>query len=296
MTLPTVQHPEFQITSDTYLNFYSGVDSVDLPKFSHYTEMSADQKATFESFVSEADKKEWDAIRPDKFTCLRFLQADKYDSVKAMKRLIDNQAWLLKVNIPNLLSNPPAKIETYRKLRARAYMGRAVDGMPIFAERLGDFLNAIPSPEGKTLTSQDFSDCFLYDLGEVLCQVRGTYKQTCDNEELPTTWRATWIMDCKNIHFFRATKATGTIQLLDSMTEPNFPEMAGPVTIIHVPSIVMGIWRVCRAFLDATVVSKIQLHHTLPTDLLLERIPESVLFEEFGGSNTKITFPQAEYT
>jgi hypothetical protein len=70
--------------------------------------MNDEQKSKFETFWKQVedddvvvvvveDNKEsstssWTAIRPNKFTCLRFLQADKYDTKLAiMKRLKQNQ-------------------------------------------------------------------------------------------------------------------------------------------------------------------------------------------------------------
>jgi hypothetical protein len=344
MTLPTVQHPEYPVTSDTYLNLYAGVDyEVELEKFSHYIGMNEEQKSKFETFWEQVEDDDvvvvdednndnietstrttnWTAIRPDKFTCLRFLQADKYDTKLAMKRLKQNQEWLLssttettttatssktkttqdaktpKRTIPDILQNPPTlKLQVYRKLRARAYMGRTNgDEMPIFAERLGDFMNAIPSPEGKTLTKEDFRECFLYDLGEVLGQIRDNYKLTKDDPDTLTTWKANWIMDANNMRLFRATSATSTIQYLDSITEPNFPEIAGaPITIMNVPSLVAGVWRLIKAFLDPVTAAKVQITSTVPTQALLQRIPSQVLLEEYGGSNKVTEFAKAEYS
>ena len=64
---------------------------------------------------------------------------------------------------------------------------------------------------------------------------------------------------------------------------------------MNVPTIVSGVWRVCRAFLDPTVAAKIQIHSNLPKEHLLERMPETVLFQEFGGLN-QARLPQAVYS
>ena len=287
-----VSHPEYSLSSYAYLNLYHGMDTVDSEKISHYTEMTKEQRGIYESFLEmvRQDANSMDVLQPDDMTCLRFLQADKYYAKKALRRLQDNQVWLKETNIAQLLSNPPSKLETYRKLRARAYMGRTKDNMPIFVERLGDFMCAISSPAGKSLQDKDFVECFLYELGELLAQIRQSY--TLDKN---STWRATWIMDCKNISFYRAMKATHTLKLLDALTEPNFPEIAGPIYLINVPSIVSGVWKIIKAFLDPSIVAKIQIHSQVPTELMLERIEKSVLFEEYGGTNQG-HFPPAEYS
>jgi hypothetical protein len=179
-------------------------------------------------------------------------------------------------------------------------MGRTNgDEMSIFVESLGDFMNVIPSPEGKTLTKEDFRECFLCNLGEVLGQIRDNYKLTKDDPNTLTTWKANWIMDANNMRLFRATSATSTIQYLDSITEPNFPEIAGaPITIMNVPSIVAGggVWRLVKAFLDPVTAAKVQITSTVPTEALLQRIPSQVLLEEYGGSNKETEFAKAEYS
>jgi len=261
--------------------------------------MTDEQRQTFETFKKDVlaaeQQQKWTAIVPDEFTILRFLQADKYDTSKAMARLEANQIWLQEINIPKLLTtNPPQHLQQYRKLRARAFMGRSHDGMPIFVERLGDFFNAIPSKEGNLLTRQDWMDCFLYDLAELIAQIKESYRINLQNNQ-PITWKATWIMDTNNVGFYRAGKAISTIQLLDKLTEPNFPELAGPVVIMRVPTIVNGIYKICKAFLDPVVAAKISVYGGLPKNELLQRMDESVLFEEFGGTNTK-EFPKAEYS
>ena len=298
--LPIVQHPEFPVTSETYLNIYSGdhFKHVDLHKFSHYIDMTKDQRQTFESFVEQVktQQTEWDlAIVPDELTLLRFLQADKYNPKMALERLRKNQAWLRQVDIPGILQHPPtAKLAIYRKIRARAFMGATKTGMPVFVERLGDFFNGIPSPEGKSLSPQDYVECFLYEAGELLAQIRDSYDACC-RQNLPVTWNATWMMDCKNVGLYRASKAVSTLKLLDGLTEPNFPELAGPVMIVSVPSIVSGLYKVCKAFLDATTAAKLKVYSNVPTAELLEFVHAHVLLEEYGGKNP-LQVPKAEYS
>jgi len=142
--LPCVPHPEHAVTSDTYLNLYAGMeDKIELENFECYQTMTEEERKTFDDFLksvqSPVHEGKFTAIVPDKFTVLRFLQADQYDTTKAMTRLESNQEWLRQVNIPGLLQNPPKMLNVYRKLRSRSCMGRTQDGMPIFVERLGDF-------------------------------------------------------------------------------------------------------------------------------------------------------------
>jgi hypothetical protein len=281
--------PEYDIPFPVYLNLYHGLD-IDPKLISHYSELTPEHKTAYESFVEQVRKHDWDdvdtLVLPDDLTCLRFLQADKYHADKALERIVATLKWQQQVKLAQVMSHPPAQLETYRKIRVRACMGRTNDGMPIFVERLGAFFNGIPSPEGKTLTKDDWIQCFLYELADVLRRIRENYHETTVNHpEQPTTWKATWIMDCRGVSAYRAMKATSTLKMIDAVTEPNFPEMAGPIYLINVPSLVAGVWRVCKAFLDPDVVAKIQIHSGVPKDLLLERIPESVLFQEYGGTN-----------
>jgi CRAL/TRIO domain len=282
--------PEYEIAFPVYLNLYHGLD-IDPNLISHYKELTPEHKTAYESFVEQVRKRSKQEetlflVLPDDLTCLRFLQADKYHADKALERILATLKWQQQVKLAQIMSHPPASLETYRKIRVRACMGRTKDGMPVFVERLGAFFNGIPSPEGKTLTSDDWIQCFLYELADVLKKIRENYHETTvHHPDQPTTWKATWIMDCKGVSAYRAMKATSTLKLIDSVTEPNFPEMAGPIYLINVPSLVAGVWRVCKAFLDPAVVAKIQIHSGVPKDVLLERIPESVLFQEYGGTN-----------
>ena len=167
--------------------------------------------------------------------------------------------------------------------------------MPIIAERLGAFFVGISSKEGKSLSNKEWVDLCLYELNQVMKVVRETYKETTVlHPENPTTWKVSWIMDLKGATLFTAMKATSIIKLLNAPIEPNFPELAGPIYLINTPSVIMAAWKVVKQFLDATVLSKIQLHHGVPTDVFLESIDESVLFEEYGGTNKK-EYPQSEY-
>jgi len=132
-------------------------------------------------------------------------------------------------------------------------------------------------------------------MGGLLGTLRDSYDYNLQNKQ-PVTWKATWIMDTKNVGFYRASRATGTLQLLDALTEPNFPEIAGPIFIIQVPHLVSGVWRICQAFLDPAVAAKITVDSGLPTKELLKHMDEDVLFEELGGTNRTVEFPKAEYT
>jgi CRAL/TRIO domain len=304
--------PEYEIAFPVYLNLYHGLD-IDPNLISHYRELTPQQKVTYESFLEQVrtinkhDDGNDDLLEtpslvlPDAMTCLRFLQADKYHADKALQRIVTTMKWQQQMNLAQVMSRPPRMLETYRKIRVRACMGRTKDGMPIFVERLGAFFNGIPSAEGKTLTQEDWIHCFLYELADVLRKIRETYHHETTTTTVtqhphpPTiTWKATWIMDCQGVSAYRAMKAVSTLKMIDSVTEPNFPEMAGPIYLINVPSIVAGVWRICKAFLDPTVVTKIQIHSGVPKDILLERIDESVLFQEYGGTNDE-EYPKSCY-
>ena len=56
-------------------------------------------------------------------------------------------------------------------------------------------------------------------------------------------------------------RAISTLKLLNGDLESHFPELAGPIHFINVPSVVMGAWGMfmCHAFfLDPVVVSKVR--------------------------------------
>lgn len=292
--------PDYGVHFENYLNLYHGIEDLDVTQISHLQDLSEDEKSHFEAFVQQVrayditgELNRDDYIVPDDMTLLRFLQADNWNADKALRRIVATLEFHAEMNLKQVMSSPPENLEAYRKIRVRAHMGRTKDGMPIFVERLGGFMNGIPSAEGKALTKDDWCHCFLYDLGELIREIRSNYaiEKETDN---PVTWKATWVMDCKGISVFKAYKAMSTIKMIDNMTEPNFPEFAGPIYMINSPSLVAGIWKLAKVFLDPAVVAKIQIHSNVPKELMLERMDESVLFEEYGGTNKK-EFPKSQY-
>lgn len=295
---------EHNVKFECWLNLYHDME-VDPMTVDHYTSMSDEERETYTAFLGQVKNINWDDVEgidpqqplvlPDDLTCLRFLQADKYNTETALKRLMATLLFHQEYKVAQIMSNQPQKLESYRKLRARAMMGMTKDGMPIFVERLGHFMCGITSVEGKALTGQEYIECFLYDLGLLISSIRKSHEETSQNDKVATTWKATWIMDCAGIRYFRALKSMSTLKLIDSVTEPNFPELAGPIYLINAPTVASALWRVAKNFLDPTVAAKIEIHSGVPTELLESRIDKSVLFEEYGGTNSG-HFPKAEYT
>ena len=305
----TFVSPEFGIRFENYLNIYHGMgDKVDPAKISHFIDLTPEQSSDYESFVKEVEAHDFDAVvadtttdncsipyvLPDKITLLRFLMADDFKSDLALQRLENTVKFQQEQRLAEKISTTPPRLNLYRRIRVRANMGRTKDGMPIFVERLGGFMNGIPSKEGKSFSNDEWVHCFFYDLGELIREIKDSYEFAEKNQSPAITWKVTWIMDAKGISYYKALKSLSVIKLLDNLMEPNFPEIAGPIYMINVPYIVSGIWKLAKAFLDPAVVAKIQISSGVPKEVLLERIDESVLFQEYGGMNKK-EFPKSDY-
>lgn len=301
MTVETFTSPEHGVQAENYLNLYHGIENVDRSKITHFASLSQDEKSNFEAFEKQVQGFNFAAelgtenhSRPDSMTILRFLQADDYDADKAFKRIVATLKWHQQVQLGPTIATPPEKLAIYRKIRVRACMGRSKDGMPVFVERLAGFMNGIPSAEGKSLTTEDWVQCFLYDTGSLIRELRDSYTINTQSD-LPVSWKAVWIMDCRGQSLFKAMKAMTTVKMLDSITEPNFPEVAGPIYLVNAPSVVAGIWKMAKAFLDPATVAKISIHSNVPKDVLLERMEETVLLKEYGGTNASVEFPKSNY-
>ncbi|CAB9502674.1 SEC14 cytosolic factor [Seminavis robusta] len=301
--------PDYGVPFESYLNLYHGM-KVDPSKIIHYQQMNPEQQATYREFLKRVRKHDFEAdgvdtsgtlqpfVQPDDMTCLRFLQADKYNADMALDRLVKSLKWSHEFQLARVISNPPPKLQTYRQIRVRGYMGRTRDGMPIFCERLGGMMNGIQSKEGRAFKEEDWLHCFIYDLGVIMKEFRQSYIENSgvySPSKHPITWKAMWIIDAGGMNPFKAMKSTHTLKILDALTEPNFPEIAGPVVLINVHPIVMGVWRIVRSFLDPVTVEKITLDSGVPTEFLRKKIPEHVIFEEFGGTNKSKSFPQSIY-
>jgi len=278
---------EFGLTSDMWLNFYEGLD-IKVEDFPYFRMMSNEQRVVYKEFRKDfrsrlAACKDIDRMKsyviPDEITILRFLQADKYNTRLALKRLLDTVVWRQKLDLPGLVRHMPTMLDKYRSLRVRRCMGLDKEGRPVFCERIGEFMNILATPKSKGMGLNDFLLCYIYEMGEIIKQFRESAKQGTPQ------WKNIYIADAQSVKFMAAIKSINLLKSFSKDVEIHFPEQAGPIFVVNSPSIVAHAMSLFRKFLDPTVVSKIQVHPGIAKEALLEYIDESVLFREYGGTN-----------
>jgi hypothetical protein len=282
---------EFGLCTDHWLNFTAGLP-ISVEETAAFRAMSASEATTFKAFRDEVRQRiaacadidrERHFTEPDDVTTLKFLQADKYDTSRAIKRLLHTVVWRQKIDLDRLVRERPAAIETYRSLRVRRLMGHDINGRPVFVERVGEFIANLGSAQARALSPQDWIDCCIYDMAHLICAFRASVKLG------PPQMRQVFIADCAGVTVVQAIKSVKLLREMASATGPNFPEMVDSVILVNVSSVVHSCWGLVNRILDPVVVAKIQMHTTFPTAYVLRFLAKESLFAEYGGEN------QADY-
>ena len=125
------------------LNFLDGLD------FSPTRDaLPADALVKYEAVCTRFDQElarctELDHARPfenpDAFTRLRFLQADKMDVDKAVKRLVGCICWRQTLHIEEVLKQPSIGLPRYFRARIFRFVGFDRHDRPLMVERLAEF-------------------------------------------------------------------------------------------------------------------------------------------------------------
>ncbi len=289
--------PEFGLCTDHWLNFTAGL-ALSVEETAAFRAMSPSEATTFTVFKDEVRQRlaacadidrERHFTEPDDVTTLKFLQADKYDTSRAIKRLLLTVVWRQKIDLDRLVRERPAAIETYRRLRVRRLMGHDINGRPVFVERVGEFIANLGSAQARALSPQDWIDCCVYDMAHLICAFRASVKLG------PPQMRQVFIADCAGVTVVQAVKSVKLLQAMASATGPNFPEMLDSVILVNVSSVVHSCWGLVKKILDPVVVAKIQMHTTFPTAYVLRFLAKESLFAEYGGEN-QADYPHAGST
>mmetsp|Transcript_1390 Transcript_1390/g.2193 ORF Transcript_1390/g.2193 Transcript_1390/m.2193 type:complete len:321 (-) Transcript_1390:224-1186(-) len=284
----------YDLTESMFLNYFEGLD-IAVEDLVYYKQMTDTQKGTYETFKARfaEEIKTYDGFDrskpytlPDDHTLLKFLQADKYNIDVAMKRMLGTIGWRQKWNISELVKNGPNGLKEYREIRVRRHMGFDKDGLPIFAERLGKFMNLLQSSKAKSISTDDLMRCYIYDMGGLIEQFRESARRGNPR------WKIIYIADARHAKLMSAFKAINILRSFAKEIETNFPEQAGPIFVIHCPKIVTKAYQLICKLLDPSVVAKIRLFSNEGTQAMLERMDKATLLEEYGGTNPT-EYPQA---
>eukprot|EP00947_MAST-08B_sp_MAST-8B-sp1_P001275 g1275.t1 len=218
-----------------------------------------------------------DYARPDDFTMLRFLQADKYDVAKGVARLVGCVVWRQQMGVDHVLERPSPGISRYFRARVIRFAGYDKFGRPLMIERLAEFCNA---GNQKSLTKDEWLKCYAWTQADLTQRFRETSIQ-----RKQAIWKHSYLGDIKGVSYMGAYRTISFIKTLTKDVETNFPECAGPIFIVNAPRFIVTMYSVAKRILDPTVASKIRIFAGIPGDILAEELGADVLPVEFGGTN-----------
>ena len=217
--------------------------------------------------------------RPDAFTKLRFLQADKYNVDAATTRLLNAMAWRVTSGLDEFVDNPNEKLlRRSALLRPRRIVGFDANFCPLMVERLGEFFGSDEAFKGLPLA--DWIRSYSYEVCEVTAWTRagvelgGPYQHQLD-----------YIGDLTGLRMYSALRLLPFLQALVKEVEMHFPELGGRISLINAPSIVATLWPLVKKFLDPNTAAKITISSGCPTDTLVQLYGADALPQYLGGRN-----------
>eukprot|EP00746_Dinoflagellata_sp_MGD_P126388 gnl/MRDRNA2_/MRDRNA2_61241_c0_seq1.p1 gnl/MRDRNA2_/MRDRNA2_61241_c0~~gnl/MRDRNA2_/MRDRNA2_61241_c0_seq1.p1 ORF type:complete len:341 (-),score=50.64 gnl/MRDRNA2_/MRDRNA2_61241_c0_seq1:16-1038(-) len=257
------------------------LDGLQLDFAKSLAELTQEQRVFFEEFQNKV----WpntlrtagENANVDRFTLLRFLRADKFNTNKAATRLLACIRWRATNGIDEAVNQPPKNWEKYRLLRIRRICGYDYEGRVVMFERLGEFFG---SDNSKALELHDWLMCYAYDCIELEQQLRESSQQ----RKKPVT-TITFVGDLACLRLRQSLANLGLLQKFTEVVEVHFPEFAGPIILMNAPTFVYILWNAAKRFLDPSVVAKIVIHNGVPEKDLLALMPSDVLLKEYGGTS-----------
>jgi hypothetical protein len=281
------QCAEYGISSDAYLNFFDGLE-YKFEETAPYLQMDSLELQTFKEFRKEVRVKLAAATNidrhlhytlPDDSTILKFLQADKHNTTAAMKRILDTVAWRQKIRLNDIVCSRPEGLEAYRKLRARCLMGYAHSGHPVFAERVGEYVMALNTPNARSLSQDDHLRCYVYEMGQFIAAFRGSIKHG------PPVYKQVFVCDCKSLKLLAAARGIKMLSFFARECDRHFVEMVEKIYLVNISSAVTSAWAAAKQVLDPSIVSKIEMSSGNGLEQLLKIMPKDQIFVEYGGDN-----------
>ncbi|GAB5355820.1 hypothetical protein AAMO2058_000238000 [Amorphochlora amoebiformis] len=222
------------------------------------------------SLLEEQDKDSWGTD----VTLKRFLKAREYDVEKAYKMYTNCLKWRRENEIDKIVDNPPAKLETYKKLVASKHHGFDKLGRPIYVERVGQ----IHYPTlNEYLTLDDLMDIHVYhmELSAKMC-AESSKKLGKDVHQ------GCHIVDLAGMSMHHR-HGLAFIQRCAKVDEAYYPETMGKLYIINAPRIFGFFWGICKAWVHPNTQRKIEVISGEPENELRKAIPLHFLPVEFGG-------------
>lgn len=175
---------------------------------------------------------------------------------------------------------PPDELEKYQRLRVRVFVGRGHDGLPVMFERLGEFLS---SGNVQHFSLEQWSRVYVWDLERHFTEMRQAsiveskpidkYAYFGDVEGFASGGLAIW-------------KVIPLLKALVAGVEEHYPEIVSTIILFNVPRVATAFYKAVKPFLDPVTAAKVELHAGVPHERIKELVPDDVVPQVYGGSNS----------
>jgi hypothetical protein len=276
------------------LNTFAGVRGLNFDRTLRIT-LTEEQNTTFDLFSKQVDvemtristttneinlARYWQ--RPDSFTKLRFLQADKWNVEAALYRLSRTVVFRQQYGLDDFISSPDVKLlEKYEAIRARRFVGFDKQGRPIILERLGELFSEKDVLKG--MSESEFILCSAYWLCFISNKIREAYEK---GRTAGFQHRFSYIGDLQNTSYIRTVSNYSLFRRLSSGISWFFPELCGCIVLIRAPYVAAKVFdSLVKPYIDKTTAARIVLVNGEGIKELDESIGVNFLPKEFGGEN-----------
>eukprot|EP00451_Oxyrrhis_marina_P021400 CAMPEP_0204349068 /NCGR_PEP_ID=MMETSP0469-20131031/29214_1 /ASSEMBLY_ACC=CAM_ASM_000384 /TAXON_ID=2969 /ORGANISM="Oxyrrhis marina" /LENGTH=458 /DNA_ID=CAMNT_0051335175 /DNA_START=35 /DNA_END=1411 /DNA_ORIENTATION=- len=214
-------------------------------------------------------------VKPDIFTLLRCLRADKWKPEAAWKRLRTTLQWRADLNVDKLLEDPPASVEVHDALRVRRILGCGKQGQVVVFERMGELLG---TENFRGLPMDEWILNHVVFMENLAIQ----FRKASEQQGKPMA-RMAYIADASGIQFGPATRGLPYIQGVTDVADAHCPDILDAVYLVNVPRMATYLWGFAKRFLNPDVSEKVHFFSDVPTDVFRELIDPALLPAEMGG-------------
>jgi len=211
----------------------------------------------------------------DDHTALRFLRARHFEVKDAANLYRKNVAYRKESGIEKILKSEVPKTDLYRKFVPHAFHGFDREGRPIYIEKVG----LIDYPTAMTLLDDD--DFMRHHLYQMEKQIARCAESSARLGKVVDNFCT--IVDLTGLNMSHR-KALRLIRAVAGHDQDHYPERLGKLYIINAPWIFPTFWRMCRVWLDANTVKKINVLGKNYKKELVKHIDPVHLPEEYGGT------------
>ena len=265
------------------LNFFANLDNLDFDR-DVFSSLPSEKQSIFlrfhdkffQAFEPQATE---NSNTPDKFTLLRFLQADKYDVDKAVHRMLQTIRWWKETQVDEFIDLPNWKLVSRGKmLRPRIFCCYDKHHCPLFFEKLGEFFGSDEAYKGLSLS--DWVAFYKFEASEVTNSFRDGFKKFGKYQH-----SMSYVGDLSGLRLMQCIKLLPLLKTLVKEVETHYPEIAGHIVLMNAPHFVSRLFQIGKKFLDPTLLEKIQVVSHDARQILIDTFGEEAVPTQYGGKN-----------